>query len=406
MKLVSLLFIVCAGAASAQPLLTLREAVDTALRTHPLLAAGDARMVAAAGYSLQAALRPNPRVVIQSENWRAWGTPGFTPARDSDLYAYVIAPIETAGKRGRRMDLAGAAANRTGLERQVLARQIALRVRQAYWNAAGAWKVHQLLLATTHNFQQLVDYNELRVRLGAMAEADLLKVQLERERMEVSARTAALDAERGRIQLFREMGQAEYHAVSLEEFPSDLDGRAFPAPAERPELKLAAAVVEQARANLRLQHSLAKPDVDIVSGYKRTAGFNTYMGGVQITLPVRNRNQGSIAAAEAEVRAAEAELAAVKASIQAEIRTAEADVRERRDQLQRLFGDDAGSGIRGKAGESSRIALAAYREGGFDLLRLLDAERVRIEMQVLYYKTLTDYRISVAALEAALGVNP
>ena len=161
-----------------------------------------------------------------------------------------------------------------------------------------------------------------------------------------------------------------------------------------------------ARANLKLQQALAKPDVDILYGYKRTAGLNTWIAGAQVNLPFRNRNQGSIAAAEAEVRAAEAELAAVQAVVQSEIRAAETEVSDRRDQLLRLFGEDSGTGLRGKAGESSRIALAAYREGGSDLLRLLDAERIRIETQVLYYRTLTEYRQSVAALEAALGVNP
>ena len=42
-----------------------------------------------------------------------------------------------------------------------------------------------------------------------------------------------------------------------------------------------------------------------------------------------------------------------------------------------------------RANESARIANAAYREAGADLLRLLDAERVRIESQMLLYRTLT-----------------
>jgi outer membrane protein TolC len=59
-----------------------------------------------------------------------------------------------------------------------------------------------------------------------------------------------------------------------------------------------------------------------------------------------------------------------------------------------------------RADESARIALAAYREGGADLLRLLDAQRVRIELETLYYRTLSEYRQSIVALETAMGVNP
>jgi hypothetical protein len=39
------------------------------------------------------------------------------------------------------------------------------------------------------------------------------------------------------------------------------------------------------------------PDPEFLAGYKRTGGFDTVIVGVQINLPFRNRNQGSIAAA-------------------------------------------------------------------------------------------------------------
>jgi outer membrane protein TolC len=61
-------------------------------------------------------------------------------------------------------------------------------------------------------------------------------------------------------------------------------------------------------------------------------------------------------------------------------------------------------GMRTKADEAARIAEAAYREGGADLLRLLDAQRLRIETQLMYFRALTEFRQSIAALEAALGV--
>ena len=61
--------------------------------------------------------------------------------------------------------------------------------------------------------------------------------------------------------------------------------------------------------------------------------------------------------------------------------------------------------MRSQADDSQRIADAAYRAGGFELLRLLDAERARIETQVLYYQTLAEYQQAVAALETALGVS-
>ena len=56
------------------------------------------------------------------------------------------------------------------------------------------------------------------------------------------------------------------------------------------------------------------------------------------------------------------------------------------------------------AAEVARISLDAYREGGFDLLRLLDSERSRLEMQTLYVRTLVEYQQSLITLRTALGV--
>lgn len=396
---------VSGSAAGAQQALSLKDAVERALTTHPLLAASSQRLAVSSGLLRQASLRPNPRATLQTENWRRQGVPAFRPADDTDTFAFLTQPLETAGKRRHRMELAEAGARRTELERELLRKQIAARVRSAYWNAAGAQRIYELLLEDRAKFQQIVEYHELRVREGAMAEADLLKVRLEGERLAVAANAAALDAERARIQLFREMGQTEFPEARLTE-PLELDAAAVTADVStalenRTEMKLARQAREQALAGVRLQQALARPDLELVLGYKRTAGFHTALGGFQFALPFNNRNQGNIAASEAEVRVADSELAATAALVRAEVRAALTEVEMRRKQLTGLL-----RALMEHAAESSRIALAAYQEGGADLLRLLDAERVRIEAQALYYRTLSEYRQSVAALEAAMGIAP
>lgn len=387
----------------AQEDLSVRAAVEMALRSHPLLQAGTNRVAAAQGFRLQSALRPNPRAVFQTENWRWWGNPSIRPGTDPDIYLYGSQLFETAGKRANRMQLADSIIRRAELDRELTTKMIAARVKSAYWNAAGAQRVHELLLQTVAAFDQIVQYHENRVREGAMAEADLLKVRLERERVVVSANSAALDAQRARIQLFREMGQSEFPEMKLVDTLDTAVAAAEPdlaaAMVNRTEIKLAQQLVDHGRANRRLQQSLAKPDIEGLAGYKRTSGFDTLIVGAQVPLPFSNRNQGNIATADAEIRVAESELAATRAVVAAEVKAAIADVRSRERQLQEFFPT-----ILQQARESAGIAQAAYREGGLDLLRLVDAERVRIDTEVLYSRTLAEYRQSLAALEAALGV--
>jgi outer membrane protein TolC len=322
-----------------------------------------------------------------------------------DAFAFFTQPFELGQKRQRRADFAAANLRRAELERELLAKQIAARVRDSYWRAAGAQKIHELLLETVANFENIVRYHEVRVREGAMAEADLLKVRIEGGRLAIAANAAALDAERARIQLQRDMGQLDFPPVRLTE-PLDA-GVAPPAATieraieQRTEIKLVRQARDTAEAQFRLQQANARPDLDVAFGYKRTAGFSSLLGGVQFILPLANRNQGNIAAAQAEMRVADSELAAATALVRAEVRAAEADVEARYRLIARML-----RGLVERAAESSRIAQAAYREGGSDLLRLLDAERARIDLETLYYRTLADYRQSVAALEAAMGIEP
>ncbi len=59
--------------------------------------------------------------------------------------------------------------------------------------------------------------------------------------------------------------------------------------------------------------------------------------------------------------------------------------------------------LRDQAVEISDISRAAYNEGGLDLVRLLDAERVRVEAEVSWVQALENYHQSVVSLEYARG---
>ena len=392
------------GSAFAQPALPLREAVDRALASHPLLAAGAERTASLAGLKRQAELRLNPRFLFQTENLRAWQSPGFDFANQSDTFAFFQQTVETAHKRARRVEVADSVLRRGELDRELLRRQITARVKAAYWSAAAAARLARVFADSVTNFGRVVEFHRVRVKEGAMPEVDLLRVEVERERLAVQASTAALEAERARVVLFREMGQVEFPEVTLEELPGAGGAPAIDIAAaleNRVEMQAARQDEVSARASYRLQVAQATPNVDLLGGYKRSNQFDTLILGAQFDVPILNRNQGLIAAADASVRLAAKQIAVQEALVRAEIRVAEAEVRARERQIAASLGP-----LRERAGEVARIAEAAYREGGTDLLRLLDAERARLESESLYYRTLADYRQAVVALEFALGVFP
>lgn len=383
----------------------LDEAVRQALAAHPLLQAESQRITTASALVQQAGLRPNPRLFIQSENWNFPGSPPQPIASVfTDQFLYASQVLETAGKRSRRVESAQQNVQLVGLEREILARQITYRVSSAYWIAAGAQRILDLLRENQQNLQQTVEYHENQLREGAIAEADVIRVRLESDRGSVAMENALRELNAARISLWREMGSDSFPAItlgeSLENAPAPRTVDVEEALRVRPEVRQARQAIEQARAALRLQEAVAKPDVEVLSGYKRTAGYNTAMWGVQVNLPFFNRNQGNIAAASSEISVAESRLKSVEAAVRAEVEAASQDVEIRRQRLASLI-----AGTLTRAGDSVTIARAAYREGGTDLLRLLDAERVNIEVEVMNARLQMEYRLSLAALDTALGVT-
>ena len=397
----------CAQTCSAQQSLSLQEAIGRALQSRASLRADAERISAAEGLKKQAGLWPNPEFQFQNENLR----PGQTYSQDVDTLAMINQPLDVLGKRKQRVAFAGAGVSRAQADYDLSRWQVAQRVKLAYWAARGSQEVRDVLRSAIGSFQRIVDYHAAQLSVGAIAEQDVLRVRLEAERLKISADLASLDANRARMDLLREMGQTEFVEYVLTE-PLNVDLQPAlvgvdAALAERLEIKVAHTSVDQALSNARLQEISARPDLNLTAGYKRTelpdtvGGVNTAMFSVRITLPTTDKNQGSRIAAEAEVRRQQQLLAAVEAEVRADYYAALQEFEWRRSEFATAL-----QPLREHATTIAQIASAAYTEGGTDLLRLLDAERARLEAELAWTRGVVDYRLSIVKLEAAEGLNP
>ena len=166
----------------------------------------------------------------------------------------------------------------------------------------------------------------------------------------------------------------------------------------RPDLALQRSLIATAKASVELAGAQAKPNLSPYFGYKKSGPFNTLVGGVSIPLPIRDRNQGRIAEALADVDREEANVRALEARIRAETRAALAEVERRRALVESIRG-----GVRERAAEAFRIARAAHQEQGVELLFLLDAQRSLNDAELLYAQSVLDYRLSQERLAATTG---
>ncbi len=393
-----------AAPAAAQEALSLQQAVDKALDARASLKAEAERVAIAEGVKQQAGALPNPEFQFQNENLR----PGQHYGSDVDTLAYVIQPLDVLGKRGRRVDAAEQGVVRSRAEYDQARWQTVRDVKLAYWSARGAQEARDLLKATVDTFQRLVDYHNARLSVGAIAEQDVLRVRLEGERLQITANLATLRAARALAALARAMGQSELTELALTE-PIDAGVAATATMeevlAQRPDMKVARAAVSEAEARARLQDTLTRPDLSVTYGYKRTqlpgrlAGANTAIAAVTVKVPLFDRNAGNRAAALAETRRQQQLLIATQAGVVADFRAASQEYQLRRDEVVGTL-----QPLREHAVNISSIAQAAYTQGGGDLLRLLDAQRTRLDAELAWVEGMVEYQQSIVNLEAAEGV--
>ncbi len=383
--------------------LSLHQAIQEAMNA-PLAQAAAARTEEARGQLRQAGLGLNPRLFLQSEDWRPWSSDFDFPTQTED-YAFVSQTLELDGKRHKRVTVADARLGQARAQEEMTRYTIAGRVASAYWSAAALERTTALLKEDMQAVDEMVRYHKERVNAGAMRGVDLLRMEIERDRLLLTLRSTERDAAQARLELFKQMGRQPMENVQLSD-AIDAAVKIEP-PAEetvlsrRADLQEARQALTVAEADVKLQKANGVPDLDLIGGYKRNSTNNTGYGSVQVPLPFRNRNQGEIERAEASVRFAKANLLALEVQARAEIAQGQESFRRQQEIVTEVLPD-----MRAKARENLQLATEAYRIGGVDLLRYLDAERTEFDVEVSALRTYAEYQQAALRLQLSIGVQP
>src|SRR5882757_882140 len=389
------------GLCHGQTVLSAQDAVAYALSHRPEMRAASDRVTASERLRSQAGLIPNPRFLFRKEDF----TDHLNVGENSQTYWEGEQLLETSGKRGGRVAVAQQGIEQSRLQAELERRQIVLNVRESYWKAKAAQSLAALYGQDAEYFRQVIEYHEARFRESKIAEVDLLRVRLQGEQIRAAAANATLDSEKALLMLAQEMNAGPNSSwVLSEDFETLEDPKPVPGGTDavslRTEGQLAQQAIATAEAQTRLEKANGRPDLLFTGGYKRDVDIDTPIAGVQFDLPFFNRNQGAVAAAHAEEDAARETYQATRNRLAAELALAQREYEMRREQYLQTF-----KPLREQAIEISNISRSAYQAGGLDLLRLLDAERARVDAELSYVRALEGFHLSVAAVNYAEGVN-
>jgi outer membrane protein TolC len=310
--------------------LDLKSLTLAALYFHPDLALARARIATAQAGEITAGVRPNPTASIMP-TWVVNSFPGETPWL---FAANLDVPIETAGKRQRRMDLARKLTAVARLDFEEAAWSVRARLRAALVEYFCAQQTLDLFRAESQLYSQLTNLLEKRIQAGESSRFELAVARTQSLDAVIALRAAETRLADARLAVATALGlpasalqSARLAWPGFAEPARDVSLDSLQGAAVLGRLDIAGALTDYAAAEAALRLEIAKqyPDIHLGPGYEFDQGEHKFSLGPSITLPIFDRNQGPIAEAKAKREEAAARFLGVQESAIQDVEKAATD---------------------------------------------------------------------------------
>lgn len=270
--------------------------------------------------------RPNPRL-------------SFTPAYNSDaasgvspwILGLVLSfPIETAGRRGHRVEEAQHLLDAARLHIAEVAWRVRSRLRASLLELYRLTQAEAILKKRLEVAAKLLQAREQRLAAG---EASRLEVEMARAALvqsDLSLGQARTQAAEERARLAQVLGvplaaldevKLSFDSLSRPPAAADIPSAAVQRQALTNRTDILAALARYAASQSSLQLEIARqyPDLQIGPGYQWDQSAEKWSLGLSLTLPVFHRNQGRIEEAKARRRMVAARFVALQAKVIGEL---------------------------------------------------------------------------------------
>ncbi|MGH9916954.1 MAG: TolC family protein, partial [Pyrinomonadaceae bacterium] len=331
------------------PVMTLAEVEQMALQNNPTLAQAEAATSAAQGRRRQAGLWPNPVVGYQGEEF------AFRAFSDkAEHFGFIEQTIPLGGKLRKSQRVAEQEVAQAEIEATTQKTRVLNTVRMLYYEALGAQQQVDLRTELTRIARDGAKTTSELLNVGQADRPDYLESEIEMHQVELELESARNNLRQVWQMLASVMGTPSMEpmrlAGNLEERIPALDQEKLMASLlrESPEIKRARAEIERAQAARARAKAERVPDLFLRGGIGYSSEFIESRTGptgrrtgseanvqVGITLPIFNRNQGGIAAAEAGITIAEQELTRLELSLRVRLAQAFRDYNNARDRARR-----------------------------------------------------------------------
>lgn len=395
-------------APAAQPdeltsIITLRDAVAFALINNPKLRAFSLDIRSAEARKLQAGLLPNPEIDVEIEE--VGGTGERTGFDSSETTIQIGQLIELADKRSKRTHLADIEKDLAELDFKSKRLDVMSDVTKAFINVLAAQE--QLSLS-----KELVDLSEKaystvaeRVKAGQDSPIEQTKAKIALSNTRIDFDKAGKKLISARHQLAATWGSSNpaFEKVTgglydMSPVPS-LEELADLIP-QNPDISRWQTEKEKNRAALELEKAKATSDITLGGGlqYFGEGDDSAFVLGLSIPFPLFDRNQGNIQQSMYMLEKTEEQHKEVQANMQAALAEASTKLSSSFNEINIIKND-----VLPLAKSAFDAASQGYRQGKFEYLVVLDAQRTFFEVRARYIEALTGYHKARADVERLIG---
>ena len=377
---------------------TLESLEQLALQNNPAIRQASAAAHEAMGVRTQVGLKANPVIGYFGEeigNEQSGGLQGI----------FASQTFVTGGKLALNRDVLDQDVQSILWEAEAQRYRVRTDVRRSFYDALAAQRRLQLAQSFEDVARKGVQVAEDRFRALEGSRPDVLQSEIQLNEVSLIIQSAQIDFEAAWRELASVAG-VPYMAAptlvgTLERTPSVSDVESVYAElvACSPELQAARARVARARANITRQGVEPIPNLQAQIGFGHDTGTGDEFANVQLGLPIpiHNKNQGNIYAAQAEYARATQDVRRLELSLRARLARAMREYDIAQVTVVRYENQ-----ILPKADESLDLSEEAYTAGEFDFLRVLVARREYFDTNLKYVSALANLAKADAVIDGLL----
>jgi cobalt-zinc-cadmium efflux system outer membrane protein len=381
--------------------LTLDMALRLVAQGNSSLRASRMQREAARGLVMQANLRPNPELELESEDVSG----DLTGFRESEMTILLSQQLELWGQRKARRKAAVCDMEAVNWETRVEDFDIYAETKARFYALLHAQKKLRMTEEAARLALEVAEAAAIRVEKGAALSSEQLLGQLgfERARREVVLAETELENSRRNLAALWRGKDEDFRVVDSDPSTATLPSLAVLKSYLGKSREVVGWTFEEASVNamMNLEKTNRLPSPTLSGGYKRseTDRTNTFLLGFGIPLPLFDRNQGAISSLRVQSEA-------LKSAREQALVNAEAELEAIHRRFNTLLENRASLDtlILPKAEEAYRSLKRAYKLGRIPYATLLEGEHSLVEVRFELNDLDLVIRQEIVAVERLLGI--